>query len=116
MFQQKLLDSGANYSNNKSHVQVYFNGLCQPCNPGGTACFAFIVKNKENTIHSEYVLVTYDSTNNVAEYTGMIRALEWLIKNNLTNEKIMIRGDSLLVINQIDKNLSQGSKYNPIIP
>ncbi|MFL6473061.1 MAG: ribonuclease HI [Nitrososphaeraceae archaeon] len=86
-------------------IQVYFDGLCQPCNPGGTACFAFIVKNEEgNTIHSEYGLAEQNSTNNVAEYTGIIRALEWLIANNYQNETTDIKGDSQLVIQQIKRN------------
>jgi ribonuclease HI len=62
---------------------------------GGTACYAFIVKNGE--INLEYGL---DSTNNVDEYTGIIKALEWLLENNCENENIIIREDSLLVINQ----------------
>jgi ribonuclease HI len=102
MFQQRLFD---NSDSSESQIQVYFDGLCQPCNPGGTACFAFIVNNKEeSTIHSEYGLAAYDSTNNVAEYTGTIKALEWLLKNNLTNENIIARGDSRLVINQIKRH------------
>jgi ribonuclease HI len=75
--------------------------LCQPCNPGRTACYAFIVKDKENTIQREYGRAAYDSTNNVAEYTAIIKALEWLFANNYENENIIIRGDSRLVINQI---------------
>lgn len=58
---------------------------------------SFIVKNGENTINLEYGL---DSTNNVDEYTGIIKALEWLLENNCENENIIIREDSLLVINQ----------------
>jgi hypothetical protein len=53
---------------------------------GGTACYAFIVKNGE--INLEYGL---DSTNNVDEYTGIIKALEWLLENNCENENIIIR-------------------------
>jgi ribonuclease HI len=67
------------YVDNKSHeitspfpretIHVYFDGLCQPSNPGGTACFAFIVKNEQgNTIYNEYGLAAHNSTNNVAEY------------------------------------------------
>jgi len=74
------------YIDNKSHeiispfprttIQVYFDGLCQPYNPGGTACFAFIVKNEEgNTIYNEYGLAAHNSTNNVAEYACVIKAL-----------------------------------------
>jgi hypothetical protein len=63
----------------KINIQVYFDGLCQPYNP-------FIVKNEqENIIHSEYALAARNSTNNVAEYTGIIRALQWLIANNYQN-------------------------------
>lgn len=84
-------------------IQVYFDGLCQPYNPGGIACYAFIIKDDKNTIHSEYGLAAHNSTNNVAEYTGIIRALEWLITNNYENEKIIVRGDSQLVVSQIQR-------------
>jgi len=47
---------------------------------------------------------TESSTNNVAEYTGIIKALEWLLENNFHNQKIMISGDSQLVINQLRRN------------
>jgi ribonuclease HI len=69
---------------------------------------------KKNTIHSEYGLVARNSTNNVAEYTGIIKALEWLLANNYENESIIIRGDSLLVINQIERNFKV--KAPTIIP
>src|SRR5919202_6696723 len=58
---------------------------------------------KKNTIHSEYGLAARNSTNNVAEYTGLIRALEWLIANNYQNESIVVKGDSQLVIQQIKR-------------
>jgi ribonuclease HI len=86
-----------------TNIQVYFDGLCQPVNPGGIACFAFIIKNRENIIHSESGLAAHNSTNNVAEYTAIIRALEWLLANNYQKEKIIVRGDSQLVIRQIER-------------
>jgi ribonuclease HI len=89
----------------KINIQVYFDGLCQPSNPGGTLCFVFIVKNEQgNTIYNEYELAAHNSTNNVAEYTGIIKALEWLIANNYQNQSIVIKGDSQLVIQQIKRN------------
>jgi ribonuclease HI len=118
-----------NYTNNKNihilssprlpppttKIQVYFDGLCQPTNPGGTACFAFIVKNEQgNTIHSKYGLAARNSTNIVAEYTAIIKALEWLIANNYQNESIVIKGDSQLVIQQIKRNFKV--KAHNIIP
>jgi ribonuclease HI len=95
-------------------VEVYFDGLCRPVNPGGIACFAFIVEDGKNTIHSKFGVAAHDSTNNVAEYTAIIRALEWLLANNYQNEKIIVRGDSQLVIRQIERNFKV--KAHNIIP
>jgi ribonuclease HI len=40
----------------------------------------------------------------MAEYTALIRALEWLLANNHQNKKIIVRGDSQLIICQIERN------------
>ena len=84
-------------------IKVYFDGLCQPFNPGGIACYAFIIK--ENKQVSQYGLAedpfSINASNNVAEYTGVLKALEWLVKSNYENENILIRGDSKLVIFQL---------------
>ena len=86
-------------------IKVYFDGLCQPINPGGIACYAFIVTSKDKIIHSDSGLAedpfSNNSTNNVAEYVALARALEWLIQNNLQSEKIRIQSDSQLVVNQL---------------
>ena len=94
-------------------IEVYFDGLCQPYNPGGIACYAFVIKKYNNndkdcegqTIHNNYGLAaepfTDDASNNVAEYTGIIKALEWLSQTNNYDAKILVRGDSKLVIYQI---------------
>jgi ribonuclease HI len=86
-------------------IEVYFDGLCQPINPGGIACYAFLVKRNDKTIHSDYGVAgepfTKDSTNNVAEYTALAKALEWLVASNLTSDKVIINSDSQLVVNQL---------------
>ena len=114
--QQKLFNDGR-YTN-KNQIEVYFDGLCQPCNPKGIACYAFIIKGKENIIYSEYGLAaepfSANATNNVAEYTGIIKALEWLIANGYENENIVIKGDSQLVISQIKRQFKV--KASKIIP
>ena len=91
--------------NSSNEIQVYFDGLCQPYNPGGIACYAFVILAKKGQeqehrqSYSEYGLAAEpfadNSTNNVAEYTGIIKALEWMLeKNNYNNnQKIIIRGD-----------------------
>ena len=87
-------------------IEVYFDGLCQPVNPGGIACYAFVVKSQGNTIHSSYGIAaepfSKDATNNVAEYTALIKALEWLVAKNLYSSAIKIIGDSKLVVSQLN--------------
>jgi ribonuclease HI len=86
-------------------IEVYFDGLCQPVNPGGIACYAFVVKSDDKTIHSDYGLAaepfSKDATNNVAEYTALVKALEWLLANALNSDKVEIKSDSQLVVRQL---------------
>lgn len=86
---------------------IYFDGLCEPINPGGIATYGYIVLKEEEKIREEagFVGAGYrgdDVSNNVAEYTALIRALEWLVsEGKFRNEGLVIRGDSQLVIMQI---------------
>lgn len=95
------------FSSNNSAllIEVYFDGLCQPVNPGGIACYAFVVKQDSKTIHSNYGIAgepfSQDMTNNVAEYAALAKALEWLVANNLESEKVEVKSDSQLVVNQL---------------
>lgn len=86
-------------------IDVYFDGLCQPVNPGGIACYAFVVKNQGKNIHSSYGIAgepfSKDSTNNVAEYTALIKALEWLAASELNSDAVRVIGDSKLIISQL---------------
>ena len=86
-------------------IEVYFDGLCQPINPGGISCYAFIVKSDERIIHSDYGVAakpfSEESTNNVAEYTALAKALQWLLANNFNSKKVEIKSDSQLVVNQL---------------
>jgi ribonuclease HI len=86
-------------------IEVYIDGLCQPINPGGISCYAFIVKEGEKTIYSDYGIAgepfSEDSTNNVAEYTALVKALQWLLANNLGSCRLKIMSDSQLIVNQL---------------
>jgi ribonuclease HI len=86
-------------------IEVYFDGLCQPINPGGISCYAFIVKSEGRTIYSDYGVAgepfSENSSNNVAEYTALVKALQWLLENNLGSTKVEIKGDSQLIVNQL---------------
>jgi ribonuclease HI len=91
----------------KEIVTVRFLGQCLPRNPGGIACYAYIIRNKEGHLLEESCDLAAEpnspsSTNSVATYTALIRALEWLIKNGYSNDIIKVYGNSKLVISQIN--------------
>lgn len=84
-------------------IEAYFDGLCDP-NPGGVATYGFVIKRDGKKIDEGHGLAgtprTPQATNNVAEYTGLIKALEWMVAHKV-REEIVIRGDSDLVIRQV---------------
>jgi ribonuclease HI len=91
----------------KEIVTVRFLGQCLPRNPRGIACYAYIIRNKEGHLLDESCGLAAEpnspsSTNSVATYTALIRALEWLIKNRYRNDIIKVYGNSKLVISQIN--------------
>jgi ribonuclease HI len=87
-------------------IEVYVDGLCEPVNPCGTATFGYVIKRGNATIDSGYGIIGKGEgmTNNVAEYNALIRALERIKQLNLDNEKIIIKSDSKLVVNQMKKS------------
>jgi ribonuclease HI len=92
----------------KEVVTVRFLGQCLPRNLGGIACYAYIIRNKEGHLLDESCGLAAEpnspsSTNTVATYTALIRALEWLIKNGYNNDIIKVYGNSKLVISQINE-------------
>ena len=86
-----------------SLVEVHFDGACQPPSGGGVATYGFTVDG-EGLEHEESGLAAPPwsprSTNNVAEYTAAIRALEHLRERGFRGQVLLI-GDSELVIRQM---------------
>jgi len=85
---------------------AYFDGLCEPKNPGGVATYGLLVRNEGKTVFEDSGLAfakpwTGEASNNVAEYSAAIHALEWLKKNGLQHSSIVLKGDSRLIINQL---------------
>lgn len=86
-------------------IYVYFDGLCEPVNPGGIATYGFVTYRNGELLHAGGGVAGAgylgdDVTNNVAEYTALVRALEWLVERGLC-EELVVRGDSQLVIKQL---------------
>ncbi|MGI0092361.1 MAG: ribonuclease HI [Nitrososphaerales archaeon] len=88
-------------------LYVNFDGLCEPKNPGGVATYGLIIRADGDILLEDSGLAyaepwTDDASNNVAEYSAIIRGLEWLDgKREYHDAPIVIRGDSKLVINQL---------------
>lgn len=84
-------------------IEAYFDGLCEP-NPGGVATYGFVIKKDGKKVHEGHGLAgtpkSPQATNNVAEYTGLLKVLEWLALQKGTGP-IVVRGDSDLIIKQV---------------
>ena len=92
----------------KEVVTLRFLGQCLPRNPGGIACYAYIIRNKEGHLLQESCGLAAEpnspsSTNSVANYTALIRSLEWLIQNGYSNDIVRVYANSKLVISQINE-------------
>jgi len=104
MTTQKQINNFFKTTNNVKKINInmdiyvlYFDGCCKK-NPGPGASGSVLYKNNHE--------IWYDSTfsgekvtNNIAEYYGLINGLQYLVNNNINY--VTIRGDSLLIINQM---------------
>ena len=79
-------------------LEIYVDGACKK-NPG-PASYAFIFVKNDEIIHQRSEFIG-DATNNIAEYTAIIRALEEAEK--FTRWGIKVYSDSQLAIKQINK-------------
>lgn len=80
---------------------MYFDGGCT-VNPGGIASFGVLIeKEGERVFTMRGVMDEEDTSSNVAEYGAFITGLTWFLKENLQDEKILVHGDSKLVISQM---------------
>lgn len=86
-------------------IEIYFDGSCEPSNPEGIATFGFVIYKDGVNIKEGSGLAcepfSYQASNNVAEYTAMIKALEFIIENRLAGEEVIVKGDSQLAIRQM---------------
>lgn len=90
-------------------IEAWFDGVCEPKNPGGHAAWGAVVHVDGVEVYREggYCGVGPQMSNNVAEYTGFVAALTEALKHA---GKIHVRGDSRLVICQLTvqpKHISQ---------
>ena len=86
--------------------RTYFDGACQPVNPGGTASYGAVIFDDDrriwecSEIYSPPEGREHETTSNVAEYLGLLAVLNYFLERRMTGETIVIHGDSNLVIQQ----------------
>jgi len=81
-------------------ITAYFDGGARS-NPGPAGYGVYIVDEAGNVL-AELSGSLGNTTNNIAEYSGLIAALQWAVDHNLT--AITIKGDSLLIVEQMRGN------------
>lgn len=87
----------------KGHtMHIFIDGLCEPSNPDGFACWGMVVLNPDGTItHEERGFVGQGAgmSNNIAEYHALIRALQWCVRQGASHPSL--QSDSQLIVNQV---------------
>lgn len=83
-------------------IYIYTDGGSRG-NPGPAAIGVYIIDSNSEVLYALGETIG-ETTNNVAEYTAVIAALSWLVKNKkkLVTQKVHFRLDSLLVVSQIN--------------
>lgn len=81
-------------------IEAFFDGVCEPRNPGGHAAWGVLVKQDGATVFGAggYVGNGSRMSNQVAEYAAVAIALREVAKYN---DIATIHGDSMLVICQL---------------
>jgi len=81
-------------------IEAWFDGACEPMNPGGHTSCASLVRVDGQIVHQSARYIGFGPTmsNNVAEYCGFIDAI---LQVKQLDGLAIIRGDSTLVIKQL---------------
>jgi ribonuclease HI len=81
--------------------KCYFDGACEPKNPGGKMGMGIYITDGEREFSKNTSIPALpENTNNIAEYKAFIMILKCM--QNKINSKIEIFGDSQLVIRQMN--------------
>ena len=83
--------------NQSDSYTLFFDG-CSKGNPGKAGAGAVIYRNQIE-IYSQSSFVGEKTTNNVAEYSGLIMGLEKAVGLNIN--RLHVKGDSMLAIKQL---------------
>jgi ribonuclease HI len=88
-------------------IKCFFDGCCEPKNPGGVAAYGVVIFKDGHRIWERSEIFypkkshVAETSNNVAEYSGLKAILDYLLTHGLQFEPIEVFGDSNLVIQQM---------------
>lgn len=86
-------------------IYLYFDGCCEPRNPGGTAGWGCFAVREKKTIFKASGIYTPkqegQTSNNIAEYEALIRGMTELVERKLNHIPVVARGDSMMVVRQM---------------
>ncbi len=89
-----------------NRLVVFIDGACEPKNPGGVATYGFAIYRDGEKLDEGSGLAadpwTEQASNNVAEYTALIRALEKVLAIGLGGSEVEVRSDSALLVQQVN--------------
>lgn len=87
-----------------SDTIIFCDGLCEPTNPKGYACWAYAVLRNGKEVHHAFNCLGHGEgmTNNLAEYSALLHALGYLYRNQIKDATI--KTDSQLVVQQVNGN------------
>lgn len=83
-------------------LSAWVDGACEPRNPGGTATYGMVVKDPSGRVlesQGGVIAVGPEASNNVGEYGGLLRFVEWMIARRY--KQAVVYSDSRLLINQM---------------
>jgi len=87
-----------------ARYDLYYDGSCEPINPGGVAAYGFLVHRDGQLVAKESGMAAEPgsarATNNVAEYTALIRGLEAVLGLAVAGDQLVSAGDSMLTVRQ----------------
>ena len=81
-------------------ITAFFDGGAR--NNPGPAGYGVHILDDQGVVLAELHGSLGISTNNIAEYHGLIAALQWAVENNVA--RLTVKGDSLLIIEQMRGN------------
>lgn len=107
----QLGQSALSETSNNVPMTIYADGLCEPRNPGGFACWAWVAFDGtgQEIIHERGCIGSGQGmTNNLAEYRAVLEAFRFA-SERFNGKQIQFFTDSQLVVKQVNGEWSCNS-------